>query len=135
VELFYIVGVMSPIHVLNATPAAADDAGRQFALQVIRQQPGDYAALVARDFVDSFGLRQEGWVASNYVYATNLRMPPEAKDAGRLYQGRDPGPFYRPAAVEALATYQRYAWVPGLACLGALLVAALGLVFGRDPYR
>jgi hypothetical protein len=134
-ELFYIFDGNSPIHVLYGTPAAADDAGRQFALAVIQQQPADYAALVAGDFVHSFGLGQDSRVASNYLFTTNLPMTPEAKEAGWLYQGADPGPFYRPAVVAALAAYQRYAWVPGLACLAALLVAALGLVFGRDPDR
>jgi hypothetical protein len=134
-ELFYVFDVNSPIHLINATPAATDDAGRQFSLAAIRQQPADYAALVARDFVHSFGVSQDGWVASNYLYTTNLPMPPAAKEAGWLYMGADPGPFYRPAVVEALAAYQRYAWVPGLACLAALLLAALGLVFGRDPHR
>lgn len=134
-ELFYVFSGDSPIHRLYGTSPQADDAGRAFALAVIRQQPVDYAARVAQDFAHSFGLRQDDHVAAIYLYSTDLPMTAQAKDAGRRYQGTDPGPFYQPAEVRALAAYQRYAWVPGVACLPAALVSALALLFGRDLDR
>jgi hypothetical protein len=133
-ELFYVFDGSSPVHAIS-DPGAADDASRSFALAAIRSQPGDYAALVGRDLVHSFGVSPEGWVVTNYQFGASPPMTEEARQVGHRYERGDPGPFYQPALINALAAYQRYAWVPGMACLAALLTAALGLGLGRDPER
>jgi hypothetical protein len=133
-ELFYVFDDRSPLRAIG-DPGATDDAARSFAVAAIRSQPEKYVALVGQDLVHSFGLRTEGWVVTNYQFGGGRPMTEEARQVGQRYEHADPGPFYRPALVQALAAYQHYAWVPGLGCLLALLAAAVGFVFGRDPER
>jgi hypothetical protein len=132
-ELFYVFNDRSPLRAIG-DPGATDDAARSFAVAAIRSQPEKYMALVGQDLLHSFGL-PEGWVVTNYQFGAGRPMTEEARQVGHRYERGDPGPFYRPALVQALAAYQRYGWVPGLACLLALFAAALGFVFGRDPDR
>jgi hypothetical protein len=100
-------------------------------MEAIRAQPGDYAALVWGRLLQSFSWDQKPF-GSDLEFRLDEPMSDAARAAGYAYQGRDPGPIYRPAAVRLLVTYQSFAWVPGLMCLFALSLAAAGLLFGRD---
>ena len=133
-ELFYVFDSASPLRAVG-DPAAADREALRFALAAIQAQPGGYAALVGGDLVHSLGAPGEEPLASNYQFAVTRPLPEQARQVGRLYQRSDPGPVYAAGPVAALAAYQRVASVPGSACLLALLVAAAGLLLGRDHER
>jgi hypothetical protein len=131
-EFFYIFDGQSPLVATKLDFAGANDLGGRFAMEAIRAQPGGYAALIGDGLLQSFHW-DRGPYSSDLEFRAPEPMNETARHAGYLYQGRDPGPIYRIDLVRMLAAYQRFAWVPGFACLIALVLAAAGLVFGKDP--
>jgi hypothetical protein len=132
-EIWYTFDVNSPLGLANLGDVGGNAEGGRFALDVIRSQPGDYAALTGRLLVTTFAW-DRGSQPDDVRFRFDEPMSAAASAAGSAYQrGLDPGPFYRPLAVDALASYQRAVWIPGTVYLVALLIAAAGLLFGRDP--
>ncbi len=133
-ELWYDFDYNSPFAKMGLSDVAANDLAGQFALEAIRAQPAGYAELSWKGLVQSFEWDQSS-LYNDLVFRMDVPLPAAARASGIAYQGRDPGPQYRPSLVRTLAAYQRVASVPATACLLALLVALAGLLLGRDPDR
>ena len=131
-ESFYVFDSRSPIGRANLGARGDDALAGQFAIEVIRAQPGDYAVQVLDGLWTSFQW-DLGSQPVDVGFQLHELMDDEARQEGIAYQGSDPGPFYDPLPVGLLAAYQRVLWVPGTPLLLALAVAVAGLAFGRDP--
>jgi hypothetical protein len=131
-QFFYVFDPNGPLAKSKLSMVQANDLAGRFALEAIRAQPGDYAALVWGRVVQTFQ-----WDVGQYPVDNQFRVPEpmtdEARYAGYLYQNSDPGPIYQRNLVQALSRYQSVAWIPGFVCLLALLLAATALVVGKDP--
>jgi hypothetical protein len=134
-EIYYVFDASSPLGQANLGDVGGNTAAGRFALDVIRSQPGDYAA-------DTWGLivTTFSWDRSSQPDDVRFRLPEPMNDSARVagteyQQGRDPGPTYRPTLVRALATYQGAIWFPGTLYLLGLLIGLASLLFGRDPDR
>jgi hypothetical protein len=132
-ELFYVFSESSPLNRMARSRQAADSAAGRFAVAAIEAQPLDYAALVLRDAARSIDL-ETSWQNGQLEFRMAEPLPADAVAAGGAYQDRNELTMvYRPALVTALARYQRVLRMPGPIVLVALVVAALGLLLGRDP--
>ncbi len=131
-ELFYVFDQASPISLAAPEKAPANDLAGRFAVAAIKDQPGAYLEVVWRDLQSEFGTGPEGDVSA-VRFKVDEQMKPEATQLGSAYQRSDPGPYYRPPLVRAMATYQDLVWLPGLACLAVLLLAAAAFILGRGP--
>lgn len=133
-EIFYVFDPNAPIHRANPRIEDANDLAGRFAVDALRAQPADYVALCWSGLVESFSWDQRSQ-PTDVSFQISEPLPPEARAAGYLYQGRDPGPVYQPDAVRMLAGFQSVASVTGTMCLLALVLAAAGLLLGSDPDR
>lgn len=131
-EVWYDFDAGSPLAKTGLGDAAANDLAGQFAREAILAQPGDYAALTWNGVVKSFQWDQSS-LPNDMLFLNGQVLPDQARATGVAYQGGDPGPFVRPELARALTRYQGIAHVPGTLTLFALLLAVVGLVFGRDP--
>jgi hypothetical protein len=130
-----VFGYDTPLANAHLGEAATNRVAQQFALEAIRAQPGDYAALAWDGLVRSFA-----WDQSDQPMDMRFIQPvatsPDAQSISAAYQqGRDPGPYYQTRLVTALARYQDILTVRGPLGLLALALALAGLLFGRDPDR
>jgi hypothetical protein len=131
-EIWYVFDVNSPLAKLGLSDTAGNDLAGRFAADAIRAQPREYASLVWDGVVKSFAWNDTGQ-PNDMLFQTDEVLPPDAQAAAVAYQGHEAGPYRRPALVSALAAYQGVAHIPATVLLLALLAAAAGLVFGRDP--
>ena len=131
-ETWYVFDVASPVSRAGLGSTAANDLAGRFAREAIAAQPGDYAALSWHGVVETFAWDQSS-LLNDMLFENDQVLPDRARATGIAYQRRDPGPYRRPQLVRALGAYQGIVHVPGTALLLALMVAAAGLVFGRDP--
>lgn len=131
-EIWYDFDAASPLGRTGLGDTAANDLAGRFAREAIAAQPGDFARLSWDGVVESFAWEQPRQF-NDMLFDNGEVLPAQARATGMAYQGRDPGPYRRPRLVAALAAYQAVVHVRGALCLLALLVAAAGLVFGRDP--
>lgn len=130
-ENWYIFDANSPLRKTGLSSPAYNALAGRFAVEAIRAQPVDYARVVWEGVARSFSWDQETQ-NNDMLFDNDHRLPTQALAAGKAYQGRDPEPVTQPALVHALAAYQRVVHVRGTAFLLGLLVAAAGLLFGRD---
>lgn len=128
---FYVFGARSPINRASGDMVERNALAGRFARQAVLNQPGDYAAQSWRMLAGQFSARN-GRSAGTYRFDRVTYVPPAAKATTRRYERGDPNTKPDPRGVRALLAYQRLAWVPGVAFLAALLLAALGVAFGRD---
>jgi hypothetical protein len=107
-----------------------DQAARQFALAAIKAQPGDYARVVARDFVLNFDVwrgdrfdhqSSNKWRFSRYLYS--LRNPRLV--AAYQQHGGVQLVAHEPVA-SFLAVYGWLVYLPGPLLLGCLVLGLLG---------
>jgi hypothetical protein len=134
-EYEYMFGTDTALTRLGLSFADTNDVAAQFAVEVIRAQPGDFAGQALQGIVKSFGLSQD-FGPNDMLFRIYEPLPAWADSVGTDYQaGRDPNPRYRPALVDALARYQNAAYVPGIACALVLGLALAALLMGRDPAR
>jgi hypothetical protein len=131
-EVWYDFDAASPLGRSGLADTAANDLAGQFAREAIAAQPGDFLKLSWDGAVESFAWDQPTWL-NDMRFDNGQILPAQARATGIAYQGRDPGPYRRPRLVAALAAFQGVVHVRGALCLLALLVAAAGLVLGRDP--
>jgi hypothetical protein len=131
-EVWYVFDAASPLGRAGLGDAAANDLAGRFAREAIAAQPDGYLALSWDGVVRSFAWDQSS-LPNDMLFRNDQVLPKQARATGTTYQRSDPGPYRQPQLVDALAAYQGVAHVPGTVCLLALLVAAAGLVFGRDP--
>lgn len=116
-----------------------DQAMREFAVETIREQPVDYALIVARDFALNFDL----WRTDRFEYATahkwrfsrylDFEGSEPTVDAYDRYGGEQLA-AHQPYA-NALIVYQQVGYLPGPLLLGCLvlgLAGGLGLGRARD---
>jgi hypothetical protein len=106
------------------------EAARQFAIQAIREQPVDYATVVARDFALNFDLRRddrfefdtaEKWRFGSYVDLEPDDWTRPAFDA----HGGEQLSTHQPYA-NILVAYQNIGYLPGPLLLGCLALGLLG---------
>ena len=125
--------------------ARTNSLARDFALRAIAAQPGGYVTAVARDFARSFYWDRPVYpntgIVERYEFAdaatawvpATMRTPGGGTVAGdqAAYNGGEPAPTraIQPFA-SWLASYQRYAYLPG-ALLGVILLAALAAMIAR----
>jgi hypothetical protein len=155
---FYLFDEDSPAYRLPGPRAEQSPVLRAFALETIREQPGDYLAAVLTDVRDAVGLRRKPlpseFTYSNYRFFLVPRdLPESVQREVRAYQGLREGrtppledvtpeedgevlPLGGQTEVDRryalpLVDYQRYAHVPGTAYAAAALLALLALVLGR----
>jgi hypothetical protein len=134
-EIFLVFGSPTPLSRASLTPAAANSLAQQFAIEAIRAQPMDYAALTWDGLVRSFA-----WDTSSQPMDMRFEDPEPTNGLAQLtagsYQRSQPVVLtYRPDLVRALASYQDRVTVRGPMELLGLLLAVAGLLIGRDPDR
>jgi hypothetical protein len=154
---FYIWDKRSPAYRLPGTRADANAVLRDFAVETIREQPGDYLRALLADVGSAVGWRRQAlpteFTASNYGFYLRTRGLPESVQLdARGYQGFPEGltedeqealEDEQPIAgngvtrvdeqlARPLISYQRVAYVPGtLYALAALLALAGVALTGR----
>jgi hypothetical protein len=134
-EYYYMFGADTALARLHLSFANTNDVAGQFALEVIRAQPGDFARQSLEGALASFSPGQS-FGPNDMLFRIYEPLPPFAISVGKYYQaGRDPTPTYDRALVSVLARYQDVAFVPGTACALVLLLAVASLILGRDPQR
>jgi hypothetical protein len=134
-EYYYMFGTDSPLARLHLSFAKTNDVAGQFAVEVIRAQPGDFAKQALEGVVASFSPSQS-FGPNDMLFRIYEPLPAFATSVGKDYQGgRDPAPTYNAALIDALARYQDVAFVPGTACALVLALAIAALILGRDPGR
>jgi hypothetical protein len=113
-------------------------AMRQFALDVIREQPADYVRIVLRDFMLNFDL----WRTDRFEYATANRWqfhtwvhPRLSRVIRAAYaQHGGEGLTVRQPLASALGAYEWVGYLPGPLLLGCLLLGLVGGL-GIGPAR
>jgi hypothetical protein len=133
-ETYYVFNPGSPVAKTGLSLSETNALAGKFAIDVIRAQPGDFARLAWDGVLKTFAWDQTS-LFNDMLFRPGEVLPDEARAVAKEYQGRDPGPFDRPALINLMAAYQRVVSVPGTACLVGLLVALAALLFGRDPAR
>lgn len=132
-EYYYVFAGDSPVAQLHLSFVDSNDVAGRFALEAIRAQPTDYVNQSWQGVLTVFGWDQN-FGPNDVRFRVYEPLPEFAVYVGSVYQqGRDPSPRYRPFLVGMLAHYQDVAFVPGIALMLGLALAAAALVAGRDP--
>ena len=133
-ESYYVFSPLSPVQRLSGPMTRRNDLAGRFARQAVLSQPGDYLSECWQALVRMFSVPVD---PTTDLYRLRAQAAVPRSDLPAIH-GYDPGPVDTrpdPRGVDALLAYQRVAWVPGLACLVALLVAGAGAAFGQDVGR
>jgi hypothetical protein len=128
---FYVFDGGSPLGRAHLGVLGSDRVAGQFAMEVIRAQPGDFALQMLDGVWETFtsGLDHQ---PLDVRFQPGELMNADARAAGIAYQGADPGPTYRPAALGLMEDYQDAVWVPGTLFLLGLAISVAGLLAGRE---
>jgi hypothetical protein len=131
---YYVFSARSPVQRVPGDMVRRDEVAGRFARRVVADQPGDYAMQSWRLFVGEFSVH-DGRPADRYRFGQVTYVPPSARPAVGRYQRGNPNTVPDRRGVAAVRAYQRWVWVPGVACLAALLLGLLGAAVGRDADR
>ncbi|MGH9056311.1 MAG: phospholipid carrier-dependent glycosyltransferase [Acidimicrobiales bacterium] len=128
---FFLWDPRSPFHQLPGSLAHQNSVGEAFAIKMVEHHPGDYLHAVWEDFQTEFSPDR---APSAYdVTPTYATLPALAQVLANHYQGAGNGQTHPTPGIERwFAWYQRHGFMPGVAFLVGLALAAAGVVFGRD---
>lgn len=132
----YIWDPASPAYTLPGTRLEQNTVLRDFALQVVREQPLGYSRAVLGDLGQLLDpVRRplpSAFTSRNYQFSAPPRNLPAqvAQDARAYQEGADGQTRPRPVLTRALAAYQSVAYLPSPLYVGAALLGLVGVVRG-----